>query len=299
MPDLLTLAIREHRAAVTAIDRAALARIYAAYQQAVDRLQPGIELLQQQALAEGALTPAQVFRLERYRELQRQLTDEMARLAEITGDATRGAQASAIQEAITAAERLAVASAVGQFDAAVIAGTWTRVPFLALEDLIGATQSGPLADLLGTFEEKVQTEVVKQLTDGMALGKSPRAVADAIAKATKIGETRALTIARTETLRAYRSATLRTYDANADVLKGWVWTAAHQARTCGACLAMDNSEHPLSEPFASHVCCRCSPRPLLRNVAMRPVENGEEWLRKQDAATQEDKIGRASCRERV
>jgi hypothetical protein len=73
---------------------------------------------------------------------------------------------------------------------------------------------------------------------------------------------RAVTIARQESLRAYRGASFRRWQAD-DLVVGWWWSSAQDRRTCAICWAKHGTEHSIDEPFASHVCCRCVPVPLL------------------------------------
>ncbi len=67
---------------------------------------------------------------------------------------------------------------------------------------------------------------------------------------------RALRISRTEMLRAYREATRRNYQANGDIVAGWRWLCAKQARTCAACLAMDGT-HKCRDQTADNVSGAC------------------------------------------
>jgi SPP1 gp7 family putative phage head morphogenesis protein len=287
----LGAALAAHRAAIRAVDRSAMAQIMAAYQDVLDRLTPLIELAQQQALADGVATPAQLFRLERWQELQRQTAVELERLARITGDVTTEAQARAVQLSLT--DNLAFATAIGAQAQASVAAGWTHLPTTAVEDLVGLANNGPLRDLLNTFGDDGMRFITDELVKGIALGQSPRTVARSIEQGLEISRNRALTISRTEMMRAHRSATLRNYQANDDILKGWYWVSAHSARTCAACLAMDGTLHPLSESMDSHVACRCAKRPALKHLPARTVEDGETWLARQDAATQDNVLGKS------
>jgi hypothetical protein len=75
-----------------------------------------------------------------------------------------------------------------------------------------------------------------------------------------------MVIARTELLRAYRMASHRNYDANADILDGWVWMSAANSRTCAACFGLHGTFHKLSERMSSHPQCRCAPAPHTRSL---------------------------------
>jgi SPP1 gp7 family putative phage head morphogenesis protein len=103
------------------------------------------------------------------------------------------------------------------------------------------------------------------LVSSIAEGKNPNVVAREIRTALGGNLTRSLTIARTETLRAYREASRAEYLANADVLRGWIWTADLSNRTCAACWAQHGSVHPLGEIMATHPRCRCSMVPATRS----------------------------------
>src|SRR5690242_1226914 len=63
------------------------------------------------------------------------------------------------------------------------------------------------------------------LTD-LARGIGPRQVARNLARAAEIPLQRALVISRTSMLDSYRSANLANYQANSDVVEGWVWLAS-------------------------------------------------------------------------
>lgn len=293
MANRLETALRAHREALRAIDRAAMAEVFSAYTETMERIEPLIELVQQEVERQGVATAAQLFRLERYQELQRQIAVEMERLGRLTGDVTQQAQARAIRESIDAQRVIAIASARGSQAAAQIAVGWVNLPVFAVEDLIGATRSGPLADLIASFGEETARVLTNELVSGLALGTGPRKVASAIHRATEIGRNRALLISRTEMMRASRAATKASYAQNSDVLSGWYWVSAKQARSCAACLAMDGTFHPLSETLESHPACRCAMRPALKNVPMRSVPTGDQWLREQPADVQDAVLGKA------
>lgn len=109
----------------------------------------------------------------------------------------------------------------------------------------------------------------RELVRGVAVGANPRETAARmllrVQGAFNGGLTRALTITRTETLDAYRAASRLSHMANADVLAGWVWTCSRDRRTCPSCIAMDGSEHPVSEPGPDdHQNGRCARTPLVK-----------------------------------
>jgi len=177
----------------------------------------------------------------------------------------------------------------------------------AIADLVGATQAGsPLADLFAGFGEKAAADVASALIRGLTLGDNPRQVARSINQILDEPRQRALTIARTEMNRAYRGAANETYRANADAVEGWIWSADLSRRTCAACIAMNGTEHPLSEDLESHVNCRCAPVPKTKSWSdilgpdvdtsdlsdTRPqIQSGEDWLAGQSEQTQRAILG--------
>lgn len=202
-------------------------------------------------------------------------------------------------------------SALAQLDATVPPGiSWSfGLPDpKAIADQVGATQAGsPLAELFGGFGDEAADKVGKALVTGLSLGNNPRQVARDVQQALGISRNRALVLARTEQIRAYRSANLETYRANSDVVDMWIWSAQLSPRTCAACLAMNGTEHPLSEQMGSHPCCRCVQMPKTKNWSeilgplgidtshipdTRPqVQSGSDWFDDQPESTQREVLG--------
>lgn len=287
----LERAILEHRAAIRSIDRAALANVLNTYEEIMSRLNPQIEVLVQEIRGQDYASLSQLMRVTRMQELQRQFRAEMNALATATGQITNVGVERAVTQAIESAETTTAASIVAS--TAVVMSSYNRIHPMDVRDFVGATQSGPLAELLASFGETIERSLIQTLADGIALGTNPRDIGNMIHKSTEIGRNRALTIARTEILRAHRSATLQQYQANADILKGWIWLSAKQTRTCAACLAMDGTFHELSETMASHPNCRCTMRPALKNAPMRKVQTGQQWLDAQPPEAQDAILGKA------
>ena len=132
------------------------------------------------------------------------------------------------------------------------------------------------------------------------MGQGPAAIARAVRGALGGNLARALTICRTETLRAYREASRRSYEANADVVDGWVWNCACTARSCAMCWAMHGSVHPLTERLDDHPNGRCSMLPHVKELpglgAQALPESGPAQFARLEPAAQDAIVGRATGR---
>lgn len=209
--------------------------------------------------------------------------------------------------------QLGQAAAMASLDASVPAGVqWSfGIPSpAAIANMVGATQAGsPLADLFNGFGQEAADGAAKALITGVTLGDNPRTVAPLVEQALDISRQRALTIARTEMLRSYRSANLETFNANSDVVDQWIWQADLSPRTCAACIAMNGSEHDLSESMDTHVNCRCTQVPKTKSWdailsplgidtsgiedASPDIPSGADWFDQQSAEVQQQILGKA------
>lgn len=145
----------------------------------------------------------------------------------------------------------------------------------------------------------------RELVRGVALGSGPRqAGAKMLAgleEGFSGGAARAVNIARTEILDAYRTTSQYAHHANADVLDGWIWLCTLSARTCPACLAMNGSVHPLSEPGPlDHQSGRCARMPKTKSWAdlgfavKEPPDtlpDARKWFSEQPPAVQRQIMG--------
>lgn len=216
-------------------------------------------------------SPAQLFRLRRYRELLREVD---FRIAEFGGS---------VQSEIVALQRDALGAAAAHGAAYAreispqVSATWTRLPAEAFSHMVGFLADGaPLASLLDELPVDARAVVRSGLTEAMAQGWNPRKTARAIRHGLNGSLVRAMRIARTEQLRAYRFAAIENYKANGRVVDGWVWVSVLDERTCPVCWAMHGSFWSLSTQFASHIQCRCAPVPHVAGVDNAVFGKGPE-----------------------
>lgn len=207
------------------------------------------------------ITPGKLARLDRYQALlaqaqaqveqyERWANGQIAENQRVYAEMGRGYFEAAMQAALTNPEGIVV--------------NFNRLPVGATNAMIGFAGNGaPLLDLLIKDYPKTATALTQALVNGAAQGWNPRKTAREMMRAMGGNLDRALVIARTEQFRAYRAAAQIGFEANADILDGWVWSSALDPRTCPVCWAMHGSVHPVTEVMQDHVCGRCHPAGVL------------------------------------
>ena len=251
-------------------ERAAASALVEAYGQAWGRIREGVERVTARIAAAQAageeVSPAWLFQRDRLQALQQQVEREIGRFAQFADERIRAEQAAAVEAAQAHAEALARA---GLGPAPVgVSLTWARLPREALTDLVGFLEDGsPLRALLDELGLGASAAVREALVTGLALGQHPTAIARAIRGELGGNLARALTIARTEVLRSYRESSRRGYQANSDIVRGWIWHSAKTTRTCAACWAMHGTFHTLDERLDDHPRGRCAMVPVTRSWA--------------------------------
>lgn len=201
-----------------------------------------------------------LYRSDRLVGLLRQIEEQIRAFAAAAEARTLTEQYRAVELATNGAVSLMRDAAPGILD------TFNALHVSAVTDLVGFTADGsPLADLFADFGPSAAASAKEALVSAFVAGKHPYVIARDVRQATGTSLWRARTIARTESLRAYRTATQRAYQANADVVEGWVWVAALGRRTCPACWAMHGTKHALDQPLDGHPNCRCTAIPYTKS----------------------------------
>jgi SPP1 gp7 family putative phage head morphogenesis protein len=234
--------------------------------------------------------PALLYREGRLQVLQSKVVTELTRFAEqadvivggaidlarVAGDEHAAALMQlALPEGITVAPSGDVDPATGAPRITPVVPEEVGLARGAAQQIGAFTQTNaPVGQLFAQFGPEAAKTLTDAITSGVIAGKNPRVIARDMRQALGGSLTRALTIARTETLRAYREASRAAYQANADVLQGWVWTADLSNRTCPSCWAQHGSVHPLDEVMATHPRCRCSMVP--KTKSWRELGFGEQ-----------------------
>lgn len=288
---------RQFREALLAADEAARAQVIRAYALAWGGIGRSLEELMRYLVESGdPVTQGQLLRLERYQQLMDQIEAELTRF----GDSVQGIVSEAQRQQVTAAAlqaRELLATATG----APLGQVVNLLPTEALQGLVGQLQDGtPLARHIAATFPAAQERVKELLITGLAAGKGPREIARKISQAleppTGKGQGKgplavALRTTRTEILRAHREATRENYAQHPGVVQGWIWLSSRGTHTCAACLAMDGTVHPISEPMGTHPNCRCTLLPWLSDDPP-PTDTGEAWLERQSPKIQAEVLGR-------
>lgn len=295
MPDIYDVSA-EFRRELLAGDRERARQLMQAYGVAYQRIRDRANRMlieRQDLLARGeSAGTSWLYRYGRLRTLQLEAEREIAEYARYAGQLIAGGQSAALDMADDHSERL-IRAGLGRLPPGVTA-SFVRLPRESVSDLVAFLADGsPLSYLLGTLGLEAGAAVRDAMLAGVAMGQNPRVIAGMIRASLGGNLYRSLLIARSEVMRSYREATHRSYQANSDVVRGWVWLSARGPRSCMSCIALHGSVHGLDKRLDDHPGGRCTQAPVLRSGDRIQVQTGEEWFRKQDEATQIRMMGRA------
>jgi SPP1 gp7 family putative phage head morphogenesis protein len=277
--------ILQYKAALLRREKVAAMHLVAAYGLAYRRLSAQqkklLEQIEEAKEAGELVNQSWLLRNRRYLALLIQVREEIGKFADTTEKVVTTGQRQAISQAIDDQKKIF----------ALVDVQFNQVNKSAVENMVGSLADGsPLKSLLNELPVEASQIVEEGLIQGIIQGRNPTAVAREIRQGLNGNLTRALKISRTEMTRAYRETAHQTYNQNTDVVEGWIWVASKSERTCNACLALDGTFHPVSEPMASHVNCRCVAAPAIRGREI-DYKTGSEWFDDQDAATQREMLG--------
>ena len=243
--------------------------LVAAWADAWDEVAPDLTVTLLDMLTAGdAVTRAQMLRSTRLRSALVVIAENLRDLAKearvsITGDLqdiidTAGAaQASVIDSQLPPGSDL------------VNSDGWARVDEAQIRAIVERSTE-QITALTRPLGQETYQIVRRELIRGVAAGSNPRATAGRMVQRAGrrfgFGLSRALVIARTETLDAHRTAAALGQAPHTGVLRGWMWLAQLDSRTCPSCWAQHGSEHQLSEAGPlDHQQGRCARMPLAKS----------------------------------
>lgn len=126
----------------------------------------------------------------------------------------------------------------------------------------------------------------KRIADSLGINISRKTAQDKSANRGMFARTEM--IARTEILRSSNRGAMAIYEANEDILEGYVSSLTLDERTCLVCVKINDNDHVYEFGERSlppyHPNCRCSPTPELKNKSLQDKIAGrqktyEEWAR--------------------
>lgn len=148
--------------------------------------------------------------------------------------------------------------------------SFTRVDAAAMQQIIDRTMTSIVSSaqpLAPDALDAVKASLIRAIPAGWSPEKAAREMLKRTRSSFNGGLGRAMRIARTEMLTAHRTANQHQMQSNPAVTK-WRWQAHLDATTCGACLGMHGTEHPIDEYGpAGHPNCRCTSIPVTSSWA--------------------------------
>lgn len=212
-----------------------------------------------QELADKGLTREQAIKHWRYKQLMAQvneqialiqaktiepLADETQRKAAIAGQGYGHASVKAIQ---------------GKFTPSDIKLNYAKLNTQAINNIIALSRADmPLNKIFQRVAPGAIEAMTNILLNNTAKGINPRQTAKEMITGglNQGGLGRALVIARDQQIRAYRDSTRQTYQELG--VKQYQRVAAHDKRTCAACLAMDGMKQDSDKILPLHPQDRCA-----------------------------------------
>lgn len=286
MPSELENAMTRFRRQLLTQERAAASQMVRAYGESWARIRVDILRVQRQ-LAAGDTTLWRIQQDARLQSVQRQIEAELRRFAPYATQSATQMQQAAIDAAVRNAGQAIEAAGGPQ-----VTMRFDKLNTGAVEAMVGfASDGSPLQALFEDIGQGVAPHMTATLAKGIALGWNPRVTAREMRSAYGMGLSRALLISRTETLRSYREATSQVYQANADILEGWIWVCACDRRSCASCWAMHGSLHPLDARLDDHPNGRCAQAPKIKDRPNRIGATGAERFDALSAADQRYILG--------
>ena len=293
---------RAYRKRLLAADSATAGELVRIYADLNATVQAELEALTRQItaarLAGEEITQSWLFQEQRYRSLLRQTQVAYESAAATAAGRVGVTQGQVAQLGLDAAQAL-----TSTLVPPSIPLSWSLLPASTIEAFAGfASDGSPLRSLFDALGPEASANIRRSLIRGIGLGYNPRKIAAEITRMNGLALTRALTISRTEVLRAYRQSQSDSYVRNKDILRGKMWHAQLDDRTCPICASQHGTIAGLNEVMGTHPNCRCSWVPVTKSWAelgysdiadTNPeIEPGPSWLARQPMERQVAILGR-------
>lgn len=276
-------------------ERQARRRFDAAYRRVEERIRTEAERLLRDAARveeQGGDPKNRRWRADRLAQLTKALESDVARMTQEGEEIVTQSQEHGIVSGVEHSRELA---ALVQ---PAVEASWSTPDVGALRKLVGFMQNGsPLRDVFRRLGGDLTTNVAAILETGLIQGMNPRRMAGLAVREAGANRDHALLVYRTESMRAFRESTRESFQANSDVVQGWIWNAHLGTRTCAACIALHGTVFPNEEPMGTHPMCRCAMVPqVIWNGEVQTVlrePSGEDWFARQSEVFQREILGKA------
>jgi SPP1 gp7 family putative phage head morphogenesis protein len=235
------------------------------YEAAQRTLLDALTEVERQMKALEAPTNAQLYRLDRYQTMLKQVADEMARMGIHMADTLPGVANHAKDVAIASSEELVRL----QSNNAAIVGAFNRMDVQGVKRAAAFVSPGsPLMTMLQSNYGNSWADVIAaQYVTGVALGQSPRTIVAGLKQTVTTAAPADLTrIIRTAQVTAYRQTNTAAWQQSG-VVESWTWSATLDDTTCASCWAQNGTIHPISEVMDDHHNGRCAPVPQVSSDA--------------------------------
>jgi SPP1 gp7 family putative phage head morphogenesis protein len=262
-PNIYQLA-DQHRAYLSTLDRVTARRMQTAYERILRDAQRDYARFNKRLQAWQADHPSMdprgaspsrhwVFQQERYKALIGQLQSNLSVYAKVSTGAITDGQQAAMQKAQADNSELLMAS-LGGGDRGSGLISFATLPDSAIEAAVGFASDGtPLDRLLRERSRRAGDDAATTLVNGVALGRSPFDIATRLDSDLASLHWQNLRLARTEMMRAYREAQRVNMLQNSDVIAGWRWSSAADARSCPICIGQHGTVFPINHVRPSEV----------------------------------------------
>lgn len=287
LTDVISTADKFKRA-LAAHDLQAEKSLIAAYQGLYARVRDLTDaLILEIANAGDSVTMGQVRHMDRYKRLMSTITNELTDYKSFV----KTEIGIASSENIVLGESNARAMVAVSLGNSSIAGKFNVLNPEVIRNLLGfLSPEGELYKRLDKLPGFVADNVSQAIIDGVGLGMNPKNIARGITNAFGMGLTDSMRMMRTVQLWSYRESNRASYNANSDIVRGWLWYADIGGKACASCIAMHGTEHPLSEPLTDHWNGGCSMLPITIGEKVN-IQSGEDWFTQQSAEYQKQSLG--------
>ena len=273
-------------------------RLTTAYNRILPNLRDSAGLFTQrlkdwQTANDGAMPSASDVRnLTEYQKLLLNVENEMRDFAAIVRNEAGTIQDQAILTGSDAAAQMAQDFS-GNL-ATVVEGMWNRPAPETLQSVINYVDGAAYREKASAFGENAAQSIADTILTGVAQGKNPRTIAGIMSNWFNVPYAWAENSVRTVQIYGFREANHQSYEANPDVLNGWIWIAALDSRTCMSCISQHGSKHDLSERLNDHDSGRCTPAPWVKGTTWPDLMiTGPNWFESQPESYQQQQMGGA------